>query len=83
MPWKEWEEKVRPYYPKGDFGCPVVGIGKMLRMYMLQVWFTLSDKGGGGRHLRQQRVPTLCRGGHHGRGAGAGCDNVAEVPASA
>ena len=45
IPWDEWVEFVRPYYPSGKRGRPVKGIETMLRMYLLQVWFNLSDEG--------------------------------------
>ena len=45
IPWDEWAEFVRPYYPDGRRGRPTKGIEKMLRMYLLQVWFNLSDEG--------------------------------------
>lgn len=45
IPWEEWVEFVRPYYPDGRRGRPTKGIEKMLRMYLLQVWFNLSDEG--------------------------------------
>ena len=45
IPWDEWVEFVRPYYPNGRRGRPTKGIEKMLRMYLLQVWFNLSDEG--------------------------------------
>ena len=45
IPWAEWVEKIRPYYPKGKRGRPVKGIELMLRMYLLQIWFTISDEG--------------------------------------
>ncbi len=45
IPWDEWVEFVRPYYPAGKRGRPAKGIEKMLRMYLLQVWFNLSDEG--------------------------------------
>ena len=45
IPWDEWVEFVRPYYPAGKRGRPVKGIEKMLRMYLLQTWFNLSDEG--------------------------------------
>ena len=35
--------KRQPYYPKGKRGRPPMGIEKMLRMYLLQIWFNLSD----------------------------------------
>ncbi|MCD8142093.1 MAG: transposase [Clostridiales bacterium] len=43
IPWDEWIEAIEPYYPKGKRGRPPIGIEKMLRMYLLQVWFNLSD----------------------------------------
>lgn len=45
IPWDEGVEFVRQYYPSGKRGRPVKGIEKMLRMYLLQVWFNLSDEG--------------------------------------
>ena len=45
IPWKEWVAYIAPYYPKGKRGRPPIGIERMLRMYLLQVWFTLSDEG--------------------------------------
>ncbi len=47
IPWDEWVEFVKPYYPSGKRGRPTKGIEKMLRMYLLQVWFNLSDEGVG------------------------------------
>lgn len=45
IPWEEWVAFIIPYYPKGERGRPPLGIEKMLRMYLLQNWFTLSDVG--------------------------------------
>lgn len=45
IPWEEWGAFMRPYYPDGRRGRPTKGIEKMLRMYLLQVWFNLSDEG--------------------------------------
>ena len=45
IPWDEWVEFVRPYYPAGKLGRPTKVIEKMLRMYLLQTWFNLSDEG--------------------------------------
>ncbi len=46
IPWDEWVEFVRPYYPSGERGRPPRGIELMLRMYLLQVWFNMSDEMG-------------------------------------
>ena len=35
IPWEEWVEFVRPYYPNGKRGRSTKGIEKMLRMYLL------------------------------------------------
>ena len=43
IPWDEWGGVIEPYYPKGKRGRPPMGIEKMLRMYLLQIWFNLSD----------------------------------------
>lgn len=45
IPWAEWVELIRPHYPSGKRGRPPKGIEKMLRMYLLQCWFHLSDEG--------------------------------------
>lgn len=45
IPWDEWVAYVEPYYPSGQRGRPPMGIEKMLRMYLLQCWFNLSDEG--------------------------------------
>jgi len=43
--WDEWSALVEPYYPKGKRGRPPRGVEIMLRMYLLQNWFNLSDEG--------------------------------------
>ena len=45
IPWDEWVALIKPYYFDGRRGCPPLGIEKMLRMYLLQCWFNLSDEG--------------------------------------
>lgn len=45
IPWKDWCEMIRPYYPSGKRGRPTRGIETMLRMYLMQCWFNLSDEG--------------------------------------
>lgn len=44
IPWDEWVAVIEPYYPNGKRGRPPKGIEKMLRMYLLQCWFNLSDQ---------------------------------------
>ena len=45
VPWNRWIALIEPYYPKGKRGRPTRGIETMLRMYLLQDWFNLSDEG--------------------------------------
>ena len=45
VPWDHWVEIIRPYYPNGKRGRPTRGIETMLRMYLMQNWFNLSDEG--------------------------------------
>ena len=44
IPWGEWVLHIQPHYYKGERGRPPRGIEIMLRMYLLQIWFTLSDE---------------------------------------
>ena len=45
VPWKEWLALIEPVYPKGERGRPPIGCEKMLRLYLLQAWYNLSDEG--------------------------------------
>ena len=45
IPWDEWVSLIVPHYPTGKRGRPPIGIETMLRMYLLQCWFSLSDEG--------------------------------------
>lgn len=45
IPWDHWVGLIRPYYPAGKRGRPPKDIEKMLRMYLMQSWFNLSDEG--------------------------------------
>ena len=45
IPWDRWVSYIKPYYPSGKRGRPPKGIITMLRMYLLQDWFNLSDEG--------------------------------------
>jgi IS5 family transposase len=45
IPWDEWVAFVEPFYPTGERGRPPVDKEKILRMYLLQCWFNLSDEG--------------------------------------
>jgi len=45
IPWDKWVKLIEPYYPTGKRGRPTKGIELMLRMYLMQNWFNLSDEG--------------------------------------
>lgn len=45
IPWEEWIGLIQPLYYKGKRGRPPRGIETMLRMYLVQGWFNLSDEG--------------------------------------
>ena len=43
IPWDYWIELIREHYPSGKRGRPPRGVETMLRMYLMQNWFNLSD----------------------------------------
>ncbi|HEV7920334.1 MAG TPA: IS5 family transposase [Thermoanaerobaculia bacterium] len=43
FPWKVLMELIEPHYPKAGRGRQPLGLEKMLRIYLLQLWFDLSD----------------------------------------
>ena len=45
IPWGKWVEIIEPYDPDGKRGRRPQSIERMLRMYLLQNWFSLSDEG--------------------------------------
>lgn len=45
IPWDELVAAVVPFYYPGKRGRRPIGAEKMLRMYFLQLWFSLSDEG--------------------------------------
>lgn len=45
IPWDEYVGVIEPYYPKEKCCRPPMSIKKILRMYLLQIWFDLSDPG--------------------------------------
>ena len=45
VPWAEWVKVIEPHYYTNKRGCRAVPLETMLRMYLLQVWFHLSDEG--------------------------------------
>ncbi len=45
LPWDEWLAVIEPFYYHNTQGRPAVGLETMLRMYLVQCWFNLSDEG--------------------------------------
>ncbi len=45
VPWAAWVGLIEPFYYSGSKGRKPKPIETMLRMYLLQVWFSLSDEG--------------------------------------
>ena len=45
IPWSHWIDMIRPYYFNSKRGRRPIGIETMLRMYLMQIWFNLSDEG--------------------------------------
>ena len=45
IPWSYWVDMIRPYYFSNKRGRRPIGIETMLRMYLMQIWFNLSDEG--------------------------------------
>jgi len=45
VPWAQLCQLIEPFYPKAGNGRPPVGLERMLRIYFLQHWFSLSDPG--------------------------------------
>lgn len=45
MPWLALCALIEPFYPKAGNGRPPIGLERMLRIYLLQNWFNLSDPG--------------------------------------
>ena len=45
IPWDRWTALIEPHYYKGAKGRKPKPLETMLRMYLLQAWFSLSDEG--------------------------------------
>ena len=45
IPWSRWVGLIEPFYYSGQRGRKPKALETMLRMYLLQAWFSLSDEG--------------------------------------
>jgi transposase, IS5 family len=43
VPWARWLRLIEPHYPKAGLGRRPMPLERMLRIYLLQQWFNLSD----------------------------------------
>ena len=43
VPWSRWMALIEPHYPKAGVGRRPMPLERMLRIYLLQQWFNLSD----------------------------------------
>lgn len=43
IPWNRLLKLIEPHYPKAGRGRQPLGLEKMLRIYLMQIWFDLSD----------------------------------------
>ncbi len=44
LPWARWVDLIEPHYPKRGNGRPPYPLAPMLRLYMVQQWWKLSDR---------------------------------------
>jgi IS5 family transposase len=44
VPWSESSALIEPHYPRAGNGRPPIGLGRMLRIHLLQHWFNLADE---------------------------------------
>lgn len=60
IPWGEWEEEIRPCYYKGERGNKPYEIELMLRLYVLQNLYTLSDEGTVAEVIDSRAISDFC-----------------------
>ena len=44
VPWIDLIALIEPFYPKGERGRPPVGLERIFRIYLLQLWYSLADE---------------------------------------
>lgn len=45
IPWSEWAARIKPHYYKGERGNKPYELELMLRIYVLQMLYSISDMG--------------------------------------
>lgn len=82
-PWSALVAEIEPFYPKGEGrGRPPIGVERMLRMYIAQQCFGLSDEGVEDAIYDSQAIRAFCRHRSGPRGS-ARRDHAVEVSPSA
>ena len=61
IPWEEWEAVIKPCYYKGEHGNKPYGIELMLRLYVLQNLYTMSDEGTVAEVIDSRTFSDFCR----------------------
>ena len=81
-PWSELQSAIEVHYPSGQGrGRPPIGLGRMLRMYVAQQCFGLSDEGIEDGIYDSQAIRRFV--GIDLVGGRPRCDDVVEVPSPA
>ena len=60
IPWGEWIEEIKPHYYKGERGNKPYDLELMLRLYVLQNLYTLSDEGTVAEVIDSRAFSELC-----------------------
>ena len=60
IPWNEWIKLIAPFYVQKECGRNLIPLETMLRMYLLQSWFGLSDDGDEGNGQLGERCTLFC-----------------------
>lgn len=65
--WQRLLDRIEPRYPDTGKGRQPARLEKMLRIYLMQQWFDMSDPAAEGCDLRQRVDPAVCWGEAGGR----------------
>jgi len=60
IPWGEWKALIQPYYYKGDRGNKPYDLELMLRLFILQNLYNLSDEGTVAMYTRSRPRRPMC-----------------------
>ena len=60
IPWDEWIGEIKPYYYKGERGNKPYDLELMLRLYVLQNLYTLSDEGTAAEVIDSRAFSEFC-----------------------